>query len=69
MARWHHQCNGHEFEQTLGDGEEQGSPVCYNLWGCKEADITEWLNNSSKQREGFSLAEMASAVAKVMLGA
>ena len=25
MVGWHHQLNGHEFEQTLGDGEEQGS--------------------------------------------
>ena len=25
MAEWHHQLNGHEFEQTLGDGEGQGS--------------------------------------------
>ena len=24
-VRWHHQLNGHEFEQTLGDGERQGS--------------------------------------------
>ena len=25
--------NGHEFEQTLGDSEGQGSLVCYSLWG------------------------------------
>ena len=25
MVAWHHQLNGHEFEQTLGDGEGQGS--------------------------------------------
>ena len=25
MVWWHHQLNGHEFEQTLGDGEGQGS--------------------------------------------
>ena len=25
---WHHRLNGHEFEQTLGDGEGQGSLVC-----------------------------------------
>ena len=25
MDGWHHQLNGHEFEQTLGDGEGQGS--------------------------------------------
>ena len=28
MVVWHHQHNGHEFEQTLGDGEGQGSLVC-----------------------------------------
>ena len=33
---WHHWLNGHEFEQTLGDGEGQGSLVCYSPWGCKE---------------------------------
>ena len=26
MVGWHHQLNGHEFEQPLGDGEGQGSP-------------------------------------------
>ena len=25
MIGWHHQLNGHELEQTLGDGEGQGS--------------------------------------------
>ena len=24
MAGWHHQLDGHEFEQTPGDGEGQG---------------------------------------------
>ena len=24
MVEWHHQLNGHEFEQTLGDSERQG---------------------------------------------
>jgi len=28
MVGWHHQLNGHEFEQTLGIGEGQGGPVC-----------------------------------------
>ena len=28
MVGWHHCLNGHEFEQTLGDGEGQGSLVC-----------------------------------------
>ena len=25
MVGWHHQLNGHEFEQAPGDGEGQGS--------------------------------------------
>ena len=25
---WHHRLNGQEFEQTLGDGEGQGSLAC-----------------------------------------
>ena len=29
MIGWHHQLNGHEFEQSLGDGEGQGSLVCF----------------------------------------
>ena len=41
---WHHELNGHEFEQALEDGEEQGSLVCLSLWGCKESDTTERLN-------------------------
>ena len=33
---WHHWLSGHEFEQTLGDGEGQGSLACCSPWGCKE---------------------------------
>ena len=40
MVGWHHQLNGHEFEQALGDGEGQGSVVCGSLWGRKESDMT-----------------------------
>ena len=32
--------NGYEFEQTLGDTEEQGSLVCCSPWGHKESDMT-----------------------------
>ena len=35
---WHHQLNGLEFEQALGDSEGQGSPVCCSPWGRKESD-------------------------------
>ena len=33
MVEWHHQLNGHEFGQTLGDSEGQGSLVCCSPWG------------------------------------
>ena len=35
MIGWHHRLNGHEFEQTPGDGEGQGSLACYSPWGCR----------------------------------
>ena len=40
MVGWQNQCNGHEFEQTLGDGDGQGSLVCCSPWGHKESDRT-----------------------------
>ena len=46
MVGWHLWVNGHEFEQALGDGEGQGSMVCYISRCCKEWDMTEWLNNN-----------------------
>ena len=33
MVGWHHQLNGREFEQSLGDGEGQGSLACCSPWG------------------------------------
>ena len=46
MVGWHHQLNGHEFEQALGNGEEQGSLVCCSPWGHKESVTTEQLKNN-----------------------
>ena len=40
MVRWHHQFNGHEFEQTEGDSEGQGTLAYFSPWGCKELDTT-----------------------------
>ena len=48
MIVWHHQLNGHGFEQTLGDSERQGSLVCCSPWGGKELDMTEQLNNNDQ---------------------
>ena len=44
MAGWHHQLNGHEFEQALGVGDGQGGLACCSPWGRKELDMTERLN-------------------------
>ena len=41
MVGWHHRLNGQEFEQTLGDGEGQGSLACCIPRGHKESDVTE----------------------------
>ena len=46
MVAWRHQLNGHEFEQTLGDSEGQGSLACCSPWGGKESDMTGQLNNN-----------------------
>ena len=45
MVGWHHRLNGHEFEQTPGNSEGQGSLACCGSWGHKESDMTEQLNN------------------------
>ena len=45
VVGWHHQLNGHEFEQAPGDSEGQGSLACYSPWGRKESDTTEQLNS------------------------
>ena len=66
MVGWCHRLNGHEFEQTLGDGEGQGSLACCSPRGHKESDTTYRLdndNNSSrvqaaKPRGGSSLCAM-----------
>ena len=39
MVGWHHGLDGHEFEQTLGIGDGQGSLACCSPWGHKESNI------------------------------
>ena len=45
MFGWHHQLNGHEFEQPLGDSKGQRSLACCSPWGCKELDTTWQLKS------------------------
>ena len=44
MVGWHHQLDGHEFEQIPGVGDGQGSLAICSAWGHKESDMTEQLN-------------------------
>ena len=48
----HHQLDGHEFEQTLGVGDGQGSLACCSPWGRKESDTTEQLNEMNLDNWG-----------------
>ena len=49
MVGWHHQLNGHEFEQAPGDDEGQGSLACCSPWGHKQLDMTEQLSTAQQQ--------------------
>jgi len=51
MVGWHHRLNGHEFEQTPGDIEGQGSLVCSSSWDHKKSDTTEQLNNDNNMQK------------------
>ena len=43
MLEWHHRLNGHEFEQTPGDSERQGSLACCSPWSCKyQTQLGDW---------------------------
>ena len=41
IVGWHHQISGHEFEQTSGDSEGQGSLACCSSWVRKESDTAQ----------------------------
>ena len=55
IVGWHHRFNGHEFEQTQGDSEGQGSLACCCPCGHRESDRTEWLNNNDKSTKGCKI--------------
>ena len=50
----HHQLNGHQFEQPLGDSEGQGSLACYSPWGPKAQDTTAWRNKTYNMADSHS---------------
>ena len=58
VVRWHHQLNGHEFEQTLGVGDGRGSLACCSPWGHKEADTSERLNWTESYKGNWKYNEL-----------
>ena len=43
MVGWHHQLNGHEFEEAPGVGDGQGGLACCGPWGCKQlTQLSDW---------------------------
>ena len=53
MVGWHHQLNGHEFEQAPRNGEGWGSLVCCSPWDHKELNTTEQLNNNKSRQKNW----------------
>ena len=53
MVGWHHRLNGHEFEQTLGDGDGQGGLVCCSSQDYNKSDMTEQLGKTRNVRTNF----------------
>ena len=56
MVGRHHRLNGLEFEQSLGDGEGQGSLTCCSPWGRIGSIMTERLNDNNKRLTASSIA-------------
>ena len=60
MVGWYLQLNGHEFKQTPGDSEGQGSLTCYSPWGCKQSDMT--LATEQQNKDAGSSAYLVKAL-------
>ena len=64
MVGWHHQLDGHEFEQAPGVGDGQAGLACCSPWDHKKLDTTRWLNNNNKhsQLEGCPILPVAQSL-------
>ena len=68
MAGWHHWLNGHEFEQTPGDGEGQGSLACFRPWAREETEQQLWQPQSKNLIPFMLPQELGSETAYLGLG-
>ena len=55
MVGWHHQLDGHEFEQASRVSDGQESLVCFGPWGHKESDRTERLHFQLSLQSNFHI--------------
>ena len=65
-AGWHHRLNGHESEQTAGDGEGQGGLACCSPWGQKETRLDAHQQTVFKRQANSSYWEVVSLNHKVV---
>ena len=54
IVGWHHQLNGHEFQQALGVSDGQWSLVCCSPWGRQEFGMIQRLNWYPTRQPGES---------------
>ena len=66
---WHLWLNGHESEETPGDSEGQGSPVCCSPWGGKESDATVWLNSNRSSLDRVKVFQLLPVISEVLTAA
>ena len=52
MVGWHHRLHEHGFGWTPGVTDGQGGLACCGSWGCKELDMTAWLNWTEPEAAG-----------------
>ena len=64
MVGWHHRLNGHEFEQTLGDGDGQGSLECCSLWGPMQRVGNDLV---TEQQYGYHIFFIHSSVVDIQM--
>ena len=62
MVGWHHWLNGHEFEQTPGDREGQGSLACCSPWGSQRIEHDLATEQQQELCDGFTMEFPAAGV-------
>ena len=60
MVGWHYQLNGHEFEQTLGNGEGQRNLVYCSPWGLRVRQ--DWVTEQHLSNLKFFLSFIVSDI-------